>query len=60
MNLISIIAGLLLLVILVFWLWAAFDMLMSKKLKKREKGLWFLLFLVLSLPTAIVWTIVRK
>jgi hypothetical protein len=35
-------------------------MVMSKKLTKREKGLWAVLFFVASLLTAIVWLIVKR
>lgn len=44
----------------VFWVWALVDMSKSRKLKKTEKGIWFLLFFVLSIFTPFVWLFVRK
>jgi len=44
----------------VFWVWTLVDMFTSRKLKKTEKGVWFLLFFVLSIFTPFVWLFVRK
>jgi len=48
------------LLLFLFWIWSFYDMINSKKLKKTEKGLWSIGYLFLSIPTAIIWLIVRK
>ena len=44
----------------IFWIWALIDMLSSRRIRKLEKGIWFILFFVASFITMIVWAIVRK
>lgn len=48
------------LAVLAFLVWMLIDMLSSRKLSRMQKGLWFLLFFIGGLVTAIVWAIVRK
>ena len=56
-NLITIV---LIVLALIFVVWQFISMIRSKKLNKQEKGLWTILFLVVSLITAIVWMIVDR
>ena len=44
---------------LVFWIVELISMLKSR-IPKKDKGLWFIAFMVASLLTAIVWLIVRR
>ena len=46
--------------ILLFVLYQLIDMFQSTKINKYEKGLWLIAFLVLSLPTAIIWMIIKQ
>lgn len=45
--------------ILVFVIWQFVNMITNKRLKKTEKGIWAIAFLIASLVTAIVWLIVK-
>ncbi|MAG47922.1 hypothetical protein CL617_04915 [archaeon] len=44
--------------LLIFWIWQLVTMINSN-IKKTEKGLWFIAFLVFGFITAFVWLIVK-
>lgn len=44
---------------IIFWIWQFVDMLTSR-MKKKDKGIWTILFLITSILTAFVWLFVRK
>jgi|GEM_PF-4258883 len=60
LDTVNLITLILIIIALVFVIWQFVTMVMSKKLNRREKGLWAVLFFVASLLTAIVWFIVKR
>lgn len=60
LDTVNVITLILIIIALVFVVWQFVNMILSKKLNRREKGLWAVLFFVASLLTAIVWFIVKR
>ena len=45
---------------IIFIIFQFITMIISKKLRKVDKGIWTILFISFSLITAVVWAIVKR
>lgn len=56
----ALIIAFLLLALIVFVIFQLITMLVSKKLRRVDKGLWFIAFIAFSVLTAFVWWFVKR
>ena len=52
--------GVILVLLVIFVIWEFITMILSKKLRKVDKGIWAILFVAFSILTACVWFFVKR